>query len=75
LATLADIVEGKTPSSKAADNRAYLLPHAVNAFGYISQLYEAHIPDRFETSSGITDAQVRLDVERIEQWRESQTNK
>jgi HEAT repeat protein len=75
LATLADMVEGKTRSSHAADDRAYLLPSAVNAFGYISQLYAAHVPDRFESSSGISDAQVRLDVERIEQWRKSQTDK
>jgi len=75
LATLADIVEGRAPSSKAVDDRAYLLPDAVNAFGYISQLYEAHIPDRFGTRSGMEDVQVRLDVERIAQWRESRADK
>jgi HEAT repeat protein len=75
LAPLADIVEGKTSASKAAENRARILPDAINAFGYISHLYEAHIPDRFQTSSGTSDAQVKLDVERIAQWRKSQTNK
>jgi len=84
LTTLANIVsglawvangDGPLQDSKAPAGSLNVLSDAVNAFGYISQAYKAHAPDRFCGSSAIYPAQLRLDIARIEQWRKSQASK
>ena len=84
LPTLADIVsglawiisgDGQPTDSKASAGDWQLLSEAVNAFGYIAQAYEAHVPGSFQGSSGIKPVELKLNMARIEQWRKSQGNK
>jgi hypothetical protein len=85
LPALADMVAGLAWITRGDDdwlamNKAplgswYALSDAVNAFGYISQSYEAHAPDGFWGNSALNPVQLRLDVARIEEWRKSQSNK
>jgi hypothetical protein len=85
LPTLADMVsalawitttgDGRPEGSKAAPGNWYALSDAVNAFGYISHAYEAHVPDRFWAGSALYPVQLKLDMARIEEWRNSQAAK
>jgi len=84
LTALADIAsglswmtigDGQSSNSKAPAGSWDLLSDAVNAFGYISQAYEAHAPDRFWGNSAIDPVQLRLELARIEEWRKLQGNK
>jgi hypothetical protein len=84
LPALADMVAGLAWITRGDDwlaiNNAppgswYALSDAVNAFGYISQSYEAHVPDGFWGNGALNPVQLRLDMDRIEQWRKSQSRK
>jgi HEAT repeats len=79
LTTLADIASQLAwitkENSRVPAGSLYLLSDTVNAFGYISHLYEAHIPDSFQSSVGINLIQVEQEIELVEQWRKSQVSK
>jgi HEAT repeat protein len=84
LTTLADIASqlawitkenSQSENSRVPAGSLYLLTDTVNAFGYISHLYEAHIPDSFQSSVGINLIQVEQEIELVEQWRKSQVSK
>jgi len=83
LPTLADIVsglawittagDGRPEGSLAAPGSWAALSDAVNAFGYISHAYEAHVPDRFWAGSALHPLQLKLDMAVIQEWHKSQT--
>jgi hypothetical protein len=74
LPALADIVSA-SKNSKMEDDNYGVLADAVNAFGYISHLDDAHAPDRFQTGSMVYPTQLKLGIVHIEEWRKSQASK
>jgi hypothetical protein len=74
LPVLAEIVDARTQNNKTVSQEGYLLPDAVNAFGYISHLYKSQAPDDFGSSSGIDQAQLKIGIGKIEEWRKSQAS-